>query len=441
MPKISVLLCVAISLGLIGCGGGGGGGSSPAPAPDVKSSASSSSSVSSVSSSSSSSLVASSSSSSKATGASLTKDNVMDYMVDSNATAETRALFYNLKVLSKTKFVIGQQDAFNAFYAGDSSMSDIKKTTGSDPGLLGSDFIFITDIQNDGTSGNWFYQQEQKVTKDIKDAYAKGMINIMSWHVREPYHDKVFYVSDMTATEKSSAFKSIMPGGANHEWYKKKLDKVASVFNSLKGAKGESIPVIFRPFHEYDGSWFWWGADFCTPDEFKMVYRFTVEYLRDTKGVHNVIYALGPDNSYDTRDKYLSRYPGDDYVDLLGMDNYWDLRKDAGQTGADLAHKKLKVISDLAIEKTKIAAMTETGYEVGGSNTPVTGWFSNYLYNVLTKDDLEIAFVMFWGNGGNSGANYYVPAPSASNAQDFIDFANKTDALLQSKLPSLYAMP
>lgn len=449
MHKTSMVCYLALSLSLAACGGGGGGGgSSPTPAASSSAVATSSvlSSLSSSSKSSSSlSLLASSSSSSalssSGSAVSFTKETVADFMVDANATAETKALFYNLKILSKTNFVIGQQDAFNSFYMGDSSASDIKKTAGSDPGLLGSDFIFITDKNNNGKSDNWFYQQELEAVKDIKEAYAKGMINIMSWHLREPYHEDSFYVSDMSTTEKADAFKSIMPGGANHEWYKKKLDKVASVFNGLKGVNGELIPVIFRPFHEYDGSWFWWGADFCTPDEFKTVFRFTVEYLRDTKGVHNVIYALGPDNNYDTKDKYLSRYAGDDYIDLLGMDNYWDFRKDAGQAGATLAHKKLKVISDLAIEKTKIAAMTETGYEVGGTNLAVTGWFSNYLYNALTADDLEIAFVMFWGNGGNNGSNYYVPPPSAANAQDFIDFASKPDALLQNKIPNFYVLP
>lgn len=442
MRKTRLFVCLALSLGLVGCGGGGSSGTSSPPA--KTSAATSSAAVSSEVSSSSTSTSSSSrlsSSSSAANAAILTKENVSDFMVDANATAETKALFYNLKVLSKTQFAIGQQDAFNSYYLGDASMSDIKKTTGNDPVLLGSDFIFITDKNNNGNSDNWFYQQEVEAIKDIKEAYGKGMINIMSWHLREPNREDSFYVSDMSASEKATAFKSIMPGGANHEWYKKKLDKVASVFSNLKGAKGELIPVIFRPFHEYDGSWFWWGADFCTPDEFKTVYRFAVEYLRDTKGVHNVIYALGPDNSYDTKEKYLSRYPGDDYVDVLGMDNYWDLRKDAGQAGATLAHKKLKVVSDLAIEKTKVAAMTETGYEVGGTNTAVAGWFSNYLYNVLTADDLEIAFVMFWGNGGNNGNNFYVPPPSASNAQDFIDFTNKPDAVLQHQLPNLYVLP
>jgi len=368
----------------------------------------------------------------------LTKQNVRTYMVDASATTETVALFYNLKTMSKTQFAVGQQDAFNGFYNNAGGMSDIKKTTGNDPALLGSDFIFITDKSNNGQSSNWFYQQEVNTINQVKQAYGLGMINIFCWHLREPYLENSFYVSDMTADVKAKAFKSILPGGEKHDWYKLKLDKVASVFNNLKGANGELIPVIFRPFHEFDGSWFWWGADFCTAEEFKTVFKFTVDYLKNTKGVHNVLYSFGPDNSYDTQTKYLSRYPGDTYVDVLGIDNYWDLRSGTGQAGADLANLKLKVVSDLANTKVKIAAMTETGYQVTPTNTPITGWFSNYVYSALTNNSVEVAFVMFWGNGGN---NYFVPPPSASNAADFIDFTNKPKALLQNELPNMYKIP
>ncbi len=367
-----------------------------------------------------------------------TKLTAKKYMVDSNATKETIALFYNLKILSKTGFAVGQQDAFSGFYNNAGGMSDIKKTTGNDPALLGSDFMFITDKSNDGQASNWFYQQEVSIINNVKKAYGLGMINIFCWHLREPYNENSFYVSDMTATEKANAFKSILPGGANHNWYKLKLDKVASVFNNLKGTGGELIPVIFRPFHEFDGSWFWWGASFCTEEEFKTAFKFTVEYLRDTKGVRNVLYSFGPDNSYDTQAKYLSRYPGDAYVDVLGIDNYGDLRNGAGQAGATLANTKMKVVSDLAKTKVKIAAMTETGYQVTPTTPPVTGWFSNFLYSALTNNAVEVAFVMFWNNGGTG---YYTPPPSGTNVTDFIDFTNKPKALLQNEIPKMYVMP
>jgi mannan endo-1,4-beta-mannosidase len=359
-------------------------------------------------------------------------------IVDANATAETVAMFTKLKTLGQTKFAIGHQDAFNAFYLNASgTTSDVKKTTGNDPALLGSDFMFITDKNNDGTSGNWFYQQEQKIIADVKQAYDKGMINTFCWHLKEPFNEVSFYTADMTAQQQSTAFKSILPGGSNHNWYKLKLDKIASVVSNLRGSDGKLIPIIFRPFHEFDGSWFWWGANFCTAQEYKTAYQFTVDYLKTTKGVHNLLYAYSPDNSYTTSTAYLSRYPGDAYVDILGMDNYGDFNNQ-GQAGADLANAKLKMLSDLAISKSKIAALTETGYQVTATTPAITGWFSNYLYNALTANNIQISYVMFWYNTNNG---YYVPTPLTTNADDFINFANLPKSTLINTLPSMYTQP
>jgi len=367
----------------------------------------------------------------------LTTKNVTNYMSDANATKETVALFYNLKRLAQTKIAIGQQDAFNSFYQDNGGDSDIKKNTGSDPALLGSDFIFITDKNNNNQADNWFYQQEQKTINDVKAAYAKGIINTFSWHLREPNKEDSFYAADMTADQKATAFKSILPGGANHEWYKKKLDKVASVILSLKGANGELIPIIFRPFHEFDGSWFWWGANFCTPEEYKQGYQFTVDYLKNTKGVHNILYAFSPDNSYTTETNYLSRYPGNQYVDILGMDNYGDF-DNQGTAGSGRANTKLKIISDLAKTRVKITALTETGYQVTSAKMPITDWFSNYLYNALTSNAIQVSYVMFWNNTKDG---YYVPNGSVSNAVDFKTFATKPKSALLNSLPKMYELP
>ena len=366
----------------------------------------------------------------------VTPQNVRTFMVDQNATDETVALFYNLRKLSQTKFAIGQHDAFNAFY-GVSGNSDIKKTTGSDPALLGSDFMFITDKNNTGQASNWFYQQENIIIDDTKEAYSKGMINIFCWHLREPNNEDSFYAADMTAAQKNTAFRNIMPGGAMHDWYKTKLDKVASVLSNLRDNNNKLIPIIFRPFHEFDGSWFWWGANYCSPQEYKTVFQFTVDYLKNTKNVHNVLYSFSPDNTYTTSTSYLSRYPGDGYVDVLGMDNYGDFNNQ-GTTGSNLANSKLKYLSDLAIEKKKIAALTETGYRVTSTTPAVPNWFSLYLYDAMTKNNVQLAFVMFWNNG-NGG--YYVPTPSNSNAADFNSFVIKPKSVLQNTLPNMYVLP
>ena len=364
----------------------------------------------------------------------VTPQNVKNYMVDKNASTETAALFYNLRNLGKSKTLIGQQDAFNSFYQ-NSGSSDIKKTTGNDPSILGSDFMFITD--KDNPNNNWYVQQENKIIQDTKDAYNKGIINTFCWHLREPYNEKSFYSADMTSEQRTDAFKSLAPGGKFNDWYKKKLDKVASVVSNLKDTNGKQIPIIFRPFHEFDGNWFWWGANYCTAEEYISVYRFTVNYLRDTKNVHNILFAFSPDNSYTTPSSYLSRYPGDDYVDVLGMDNYGDF-DNKGTSGASLANSKLKLISDLAISKNKIAALTETGYRVTSTTPAINNWFSTYLYDAITNNNLQIAYVMFWNN---TSSGYYVPTPGTSNVADFQNFTLKSKIILQNNISKMYSFP
>ncbi len=359
------------------------------------------------------------------------------YMVDPAATNETVALFYHLKTISESHFVVGQQEAFRAFYNDNAGESDIKKTTGSDPGLIGLDFMFITDDNNNGEANNWFYQQEQNIIADAIEAYNRGMINHFTWHLREPYEGDAFYTSEMTEFQKANAFKSILPGGANHDYYKEKLQKVAEVVKSIKGSDGTLAPVIFRPFHEFDGDWFWWGAAYASPQDFKTVWRFTVEYLRDELEVHNILYAYAPDNSYASSSLYLQRYPGDEYVDILGMDNYGDLLpQDVSRI--PIANEKLKIVSDLAEEKVKIAALTETGFFAGAGNPLPANFFSEKLYEVLTGDDVEIGFMMFWQNSANE---YTVPVPGVDGDEDFLEFVEMEEPMLLEDMQDFYTLP
>src|SRR5690606_25469462 len=144
-----------------------------------------------------------------------------------------------------------------------------------------------------------------------------------------------------------------------HDDYRAKLDVVADFFKSLRAPGGELVPVIFRPFHEHTGSWFWWGRRHATVDEFKQLWRFTVEYLRDEKDVHNALYAYSTD-VFDTSEDYLERYPGDDYIDLLGFDDYHSIKSKETQ---DVFVKRLRMLVEMAEERGKLAAVTETGVE------------------------------------------------------------------------------
>ena len=354
-----------------------------------------------------------------------------DILVDKQATAETVNMFNSLKKSSARGIMIGQQDAFTGRHSteGGADMTDMKLTCGKHPLVVGLDFLFITDIQN--TPGSWYAQQEQIVKEQARNNYQKGLVTHFTWHFRNPYTYDWFSVNGdpqrIEIAKKSIA--SILPGGENHNYYKSVLKKIASVFQELKGQNGEPIPCIFRPFHEFDGSWFWWGKPYCTPQQFIENWKFTVKYLRDDLGVHNLIYAFAPDNSFRSEADYLERYPGDDYVDLVGMDNYSDFENN----NISMATVKLKIISDYAIAHNKLAALTECGYR--NDPKPTNLYTGRYLKAIKTFP-LELSFMMFWVN---NSSNYYVPTPNEPTANDFRRFASDEYTLLEGDIENIYA--
>lgn len=168
----------------------------------------------------------------------------------------------------------------------------------------------------------------------------------VAWYFSNPVSDGGFYWKDGVS---EPAVKDLIPCGKAHGKYKDIQDEIGEWAKSVKGINGENVPLIFRPYHEFDGGWFWWGAPHCTKEEFISLWRFTVSYLRDSLDVHNLLYAYSPDNRFRTEKEFLDRYPGDEWVDMLGMDNYGDMGRD--RNAPDVAAAKLKIVSDLCTKK------------------------------------------------------------------------------------------
>ena len=126
----------------------------------------------------------------------------------------------------------------------------------------------------------------QDMKRWIRQAYEMGGVNTLSWHLDN-------LATGGNTWDTTAAVRDLLPGGRYHSRLTEQLDVLAELFKSLKttGLFKHEIPVIFRPWHEHTGHWFWWGAHGCTPDEYKALFRFTVDYLRNEKDVHNVLYA------------------------------------------------------------------------------------------------------------------------------------------------------
>lgn len=348
-------------------------------------------------------------------------------LIDNNATSETKNLFKNLDKLAESHTLFGHQHAteYGHGWRGDADRSDVKSVTGSHPAVIGVDIMGFTVGTPEDIAAN-----KEQVRKNVVDTYNRGGVTTVAWHFANPVSGGGFYWTD---TVSLPAVKYIIPGGEAHEKYKEILDGVADWAQSLVGADGKLVPVIFRPFHEFDGGWFWWGATHCTKEEFVSLWRFTVTYLRDTRGVHNFIYAFSPDNRFETEEKYLERYPGDEYVDMVGMDNYGDMGRNQ-QYDIPLASKKLKIVSDYAIKAGKLAAFTETGLE----SIPNATWWTETLLKTMKTGDMKLCYVLVWRNDQNSPTHYYAPFPSHTSVPDFIKFYDDPYTLFETDLKGIY---
>lgn len=339
--------------------------------------------------------------------------------VDTLLTDETKALWISLKQLKGKGIIFGQQDAaiVGIDWKFDENRSDVKTLTGTHPALHGYELAGI------GNEANTDSIPFTLIRSRIVDVYNRGGVNTITWHMNNP-------VTGGTAWDITPAVSQLFPDSSLEEPYKDLLKEVAEFFKSLETEEGDLVPVIFRPFHEGNGNWFWWGKGRCTPDEYKRLWQITVSYLRDTFNVHNLLYAYSTD-MFDSRQQYLERYPGDEWVDIMGCENYWDF-----QSGTSISNgiAQLRMLVEMADERKKMAALTECGF----NGIPVRNWWTQFLFKPIREDSLarNISYLMVWRNAHLK--QYYTPYQGQKSAADFILFEQDTFSLFEKDLPDLY---
>ncbi|HRX94353.1 MAG TPA: glycosyl hydrolase, partial [Chitinophagaceae bacterium] len=194
------------------------------------------------------------------------------HLIDKLATSETKALYKNLYTLSQKHILFGHQHAteYGHGWSGEEGRSDVRSVTGSHPAVIGVDFSGLS-----GRSQNEIEKTKTLLRKTITDTYNRGGVTTVSWHFNNPLSPGGFYWID---TVSKASVKYLIPGGEYHNTYKETLNSIADFVKSVKGKDGEPVPMIFRPFHEFDGYWFWWGRNHCTTDDFVSLWKFTVSY-------------------------------------------------------------------------------------------------------------------------------------------------------------------
>jgi mannan endo-1,4-beta-mannosidase len=197
---------------------------------------------------------------------------------------------------------------------GSTRLAGMQKITGRYPALFGQDFGF-------SAAGTWdgINFRQQTVDEAVR-RHAEGFIITLMWHAVCPTDEEpvVFEESikrKMTEREWRDLF---VPGTEIHERWKSQVDVIAWFLKQLREA---GVPVLWRPYHEMNGEWFWWGKKSGDPG-YRALYRMLFERLTAVHRLNNLIWVFNANEVRENVDPYERYYPGGDVVDVLATDVY-----------------------------------------------------------------------------------------------------------------------
>ena len=233
---------------------------------------------------------------------------------NTNASPVARAVLTFLSDLpnqSENRVISGQLAAYNdSLEHGEARLADVMRLGGSQVALTGIDYSqWDMSGLHDFTVPNQF----------LLRFWCSGGLVTVSWHARNPWTGG--QATDTRNGPRGLAELLDQDTEAHQRW----LIQLYKVADGLQELQAAGVVVIWRPFHEMNGTWFWWGnAD--DPEDFRGLWKHMFAYLTHERQLDNLLWAYSPnDVTNGSSNMMLSYYPGDEYVDLVGLDKYADL--------------------------------------------------------------------------------------------------------------------
>ena len=244
-------------------------------------------------------------------------------IADRNALPVARALLDVLRELpsrkGEGKLLSGQ---FMGWYpvASLGTANEIFQQTSNWVAVAGFDY-YETHVNMPKTKPDLFKPPRWRAINELAKAYAQmGGIVTISCHMTNPWNGGL-------AWGKAERIEDLLdPKTAAYARYMEQVDEIARGLADLQEA---GIPVLFRPFHEMQGGWFWWGGH---PLALRKLWRNLFDYYTHEKGLHNLIWVWSPNVSV----KAMDFYPGNAYVDMTGLDIYANTLEGARAVYAEL---------------------------------------------------------------------------------------------------------
>ncbi len=231
-----------------------------------------------------------------------------------NASSDTKKVLEymaGLKNKNNTKLLLGQDLGHgNSMLPGqalgyDAFVDGLHNQTGKWLGLIGGDY----GLDNNHT----VWQTNQLLT----DYWEDGGLVTLSWHFNNPWTGG----STWDTNNNENLYDLITPGNYAYNNWQNQLQQLA---NALRPLRDAGVVVLWRPLHEMNGDWFWWGEKTWGGHEnaYKDLYRDMFNYLTYEQGMNNLLWVYSVGNTWNRTVR--NYYPGSDYVDIVGMDIYDD---------------------------------------------------------------------------------------------------------------------
>ncbi|HEX2393782.1 MAG TPA: glycosyl hydrolase [Bacteroidales bacterium] len=230
--------------------------------------------------------------------------------VNPDASPEAKKLLAYLYSLQGKHTLAGQHNYNQSL---NQYMDSVKSITGKFPAVWGTDFIL------NGTTDHG-----PEIVKEAVKKYNDGYIVTLMWHAGRPTDDPPYGWRESVQAELDEAQWNELtkPGTALNKRWEAQVDKIASYLKQLQDAK---IPVLWRPYHEMNGVWFWWG-DKKGPDGYQKLWKMMFDRFTKVHKLNNLLWvwnANAPrDIPFDQAYSYKEYYPGPEYVDVLATDVY-----------------------------------------------------------------------------------------------------------------------
>ena len=315
------------------------------------------------------------------------------------AASPATQLIRRMAKLQKYGVMTGHQDdpIYGHNWNLEKGRSDVKEVCGDYPAVMGFE---LGDLEL-GKAKNLDGVPVDRMRQESKAQSRRGGIVEISWHPNNPVTGKNAWDTE------GRPVGEILPGGKLCKEFAQRMKRVARFLASLRDDKGQPIPVIFRPWHEMGGGWFWWGKNSCTTEQYKLLYVYTYQFMK-RQGLNNLVWGFSPNTGDASLEIY---YPGDKYVDLLGVDLY-DFEGSA-ENYTKTIERELSLLTEMGKKHQKLIALTETGSQ----KLPIKNWFTTVLWRAIKP--YPICYVLFWRNAWDNAKELYVPYAGHPDADDF----------------------